>query len=338
MNDHKLGSWVRRFLVEYLVGERNLSRNTQRSYRDTLCLLLPFISKAASRRPDQLLVEDITAERVGAFLCNLKETRNCGPATLNQRLAAIHSLSHFISLHCPELVEWSGKVRTIRGKKAPHPLISYLEKEEMDALLAAPNHESEQGRRDHAVLIFLYNTGARADEVAHVRVGDLDLAATPDREPSSVLIHGKGNKQRRCPLWTDTVNDLAPFVANRPSSDHVFRNRLARPLTRFGIHAIVERHAKAVAKTRPSMAKKRLSPHTIRHTTATHLLRAGVDINTIRAWLGHVSLATTNIYAEVDLEMKAKALATCEVEDGRPGKPEQPWRENEELMQFLKTL
>jgi site-specific recombinase XerD len=338
MTDTLLGPWIRRFLVEHLVVERNLSRNTQTSYRDTLCLLLPFVARLAKKRTDQLRVEDITAERVSAFLRNLQETRNSGPATLNQRLAAIHSLSHFISLHCPELVQWCGEIRAIQGKKAPRQSLSYFEKDEMDALLAAPDRSSDQGRRDHVVLMFLYNTGARADEVAHVRIGDLDLGAMPDRDPSSVVIHGKGNKQRRCPLWPTTVQALHPLVADRLPSDHVFRNRRGQPLTRFGIHALVERHAKAVAKNRPSMSKKQLSPHTIRHTTATHLLRAGVDINTIRAWLGHVSLATTNIYAEVDLQMKERALATCEVVENRSNKRNRRYREDKELMEFLRKL
>jgi len=338
MSDALMGPWVRRFLVEHLVSERNLARNTQRSYRDTLCLLLPFVACNAHRRIDQLLVEDLTVERVRAFLRNLEETRGCSPATLNQRLAAIHSLGHFIGLHSPEHVQWCGEIRTIQGKKAPHALISYLEKEEMDALLAAPDCANVQGRRDHAVLLFLYNTGARADEVAHVHVDDLDLGSTPARDSSSVLIHGKGNKQRRCPLWARTVNELLPLVANRLPSDHVFRNRRGQPLTRFGIHALVERYAEAVSATRPSMTKKRVSPHTIRHTTATHLLRAGVDINTIRAWLGHVCLSTTSIYAEVDLQMKAKALATCEVADADPQKVKQRYRDDKELMEFLKTL
>ena len=131
---------------------------------------------------------------------------------------------------------------------------------------------------------------------------------------SSVLIHGKGNKSRRCPVWTKTVIELLDLVGNRAASEHVFLNRRGQPLTRYGIHALVERHVVKVAAKLPSITKKRVSPHTIRHTTATHLLRAGVDINTIRAWLGHVSLNTTNIYAEVDLEMKAKALANCEIE------------------------
>jgi site-specific recombinase XerD len=253
-------------------------------------------------------------------------------------LAAIHSLSHFISLHSPELVQWSGEIRAIQGKKSPRQPLSYFEKEEMDALLAAPDRSSDQGLRDHAVLLFLYNTGARADEAAHVRIGDLDLGLAPDRDSSTVLIHGKGNKQRRCPLWPVTVQALRPLVADRPPSDHVFRNRLGQPLTRFGIHALVERYARAVAQTRPSMGKKQLSPHTIRHTTATHLLRAGVDINTIRAWLGHVSLATTNIYAEVDLQMKEKALAACEVGESPSRKRKTRYREDRELMEFLKKL
>jgi site-specific recombinase XerD len=286
-------------------------------------------------RVDQLRVEDLSAERIRAFLLDLEERRGCGAATRNQRLAAIHSLAHFIGLHSPEHLLWCGQIRTIPSKKSARPLVTYLEKDEMDALLAAPDRDTTQGRRDYGVLLFLYNTGARADEVAHVRIIDLDLGSTPDRDPSSVLIHGKGNKSRRCPLWVKTVNELIPQVGNRESTQHVFLNRRGQPLTRFGIHALVERYAETVAAKRPSMAKKRVSPHTIRHTTATHLLRAGVDINTIRAWLGHVSLSTTNVYAEADLEMKAKALANCEIKEDTPQKP---WRQDKGLMDFLRTL
>jgi integrase/recombinase XerD len=141
---------------------------------------------------------------------------------------------------------------------------------------------------------------------------------------------------RRCPLWARTVNELAVLVHGRTEKEHVFLNSRGSPLTRFGIHALVERCAARAAEKMPSVANKRVSPHTIRHTTATHLLRAGVDINTIRAWLGHVSLATTNIYAEVDLAMKAKALASCEVEE--EGQAQKPWREDKGLMEFLRTL
>src|SRR5438552_11916970 len=205
----------------------------------------------------------------------------------------------------------------------------------MDALLAARDLRTAQGRRGPALLLFPYNAGARADEAAQVRIGDLTLPPVPDRDLASVLIRGKGNKLRRCPLWAQTVRELAALVQGRGSGEHVFLNRCGRPITRFGIHTLVERCAARAVKKVPSLAGKRVSPHTIRHTTATHLLRSGVDINTIRAWLGHVSLVTTNVYAEVDLEMKAKALANCEVKEGKPKKP---WREDKGLMEFLKTL
>lgn len=330
-----LSPWVRRFLLEYLIGERNLAKNTQTSYRDTLCQLLPFISKAIERRIDRLLVEDVSADRVRAFLQDVEETRGCGPATRNQRLAAVRSLAQFVGRHSPEHLVWCGAIMQIGVKKVPRPLIGYLEKEEMDALLAAPDRTHSQGHRDHAILLFLYNTGARADEAAQTLVADLDLGTVPARDKSSVLLRGKGNKRRRCPLWETTTTELSQLISGRAPSDHVFRNRRGQPLTRFGIHALVERYAATVGTRLPSLAKKRVSPHTIRHTTATHLLRAGVDINTIRAWLGHVSLATTNVYAEVDLEMKAKALANCKVKEEESQKP---WREDGELMDFLRTL
>jgi site-specific recombinase XerD len=181
----------------------------------------------------------------------------------------------------------------------------------------------------------LYNAGARADETAQVRIEDLALPLVADRDLASVLIRGKGNKPRRCPLWAQTVRELAPLVQGRGPSEPVFLNRCGRPITRFGIHALVERSAGRASKQVPSLVGKRVSPHTIRHTTATHLLRSGVDINTIRAWLGHVSLTTTNVYAEVDLEMKAKALANCAVEGENQASQ---WKKDKGLMEFLRTL
>ena len=334
-NTNLLSPWIRRFLLEYLVGERNLARNTQKSYRDTLQQLLPFVARTAHRRIDRLCVEDVSPTRTRSFLQDLEKTRGCGIATRNQRLAAIRSLARFISLHSPEHLEWSGQIQTITSKKVAPPLIGYLEKNELDALLKAPDCHTAQGRRDYAVLQFLYNTGARADEVAQVRIGDLNLGAVSSRDTSFVLLHGKGNKPRCCPLWSRTVNELRPLIADRATSEHVFLNRCGQPLTRFGIHALVERYAMRVAMKVPSVAKKCVCPHMIRHTTATHLLRAGVDINTIRSWLGHVCLTTTNVYAEVDLEMKTRALLKCEIKDGKPKKP---WRKNPGLMEFLRSL
>lgn len=331
-----LGPWVRRFLMEHLVGERNLACNTQRSYRDTLRLLLPEVARCSKKPVDRLAVTDLSLDCVRRFLSELEEKRGCGIATRNLRLAAIHALARFIGLHAPELVEWCGQVRSVPFKKAPNTLVTYLEKAEMDALLEAPDRTTAQGCRDHTLLLFLYNTGARADEAAHVLIADLELGLKPERDPSAVLIRGKGSKLRRCPLWARTVNALSVLAQRRAEKEHVFLNCRGAPLTRFGIHTMVERYAARVAAKMPSVATKRVSPHTIRHTTATHLLRAGVDINTIRAWLGHVSLATTNIYAEVDLEMKAKALASCEVEE--EGQASKPWREDKGLMEFLRRL
>lgn len=321
--------------MEHMVSERNLARNTQRSYRDTLRLLLPAVARRARKSVDELAVTDLSADRVRQFLKDLEEGRGCAIATRNQRLAAIHALARFIGLHAPELVQWCGQVRTVPFKKAPRALIPYLEKAEMDALLAAPDLTSAQGRRDHAVLQFLYNAGARASEAAQVQIGDLNLPRVPNRDQAWVAIQGKGNKRRLCPLWTSTANELRLLIGDRTASENLFLNRRGQPLTRFGIHALVERYAARAAAQVPSMAKKRVSPHTIRHTTATHLLRAGNDINTIRGWLGHVSVDTTNVYAEVDVETKAKTLATCEIKEAKRKKP---WREDKGLMEFLRTL
>jgi integrase/recombinase XerD len=331
----KLGPWVRRFLLEHLVDERNLARNTQRSYRDTLALMLPFIAAKLHKHVDQLTVGDITAEQVRLFLQDLEQTRGCSVTTRNQRLAVVHALARFIGENSPEHIEWCGSVRAIPFKKAMNREITYLEKAEMDALLAAPDCGTAQGQRDYVLLLFLYNTGARADEAAQLTIADLQLAHAPARDLSSVQIRGKGNKLRHCPLWPHTVSAIAAATAGRAPHEHVFLNRCGRPITRFGIHTMVERYVERVSAKIPALTAKRASPHSIRHTTATHLLRSGVDINTIRAWLGHVSINTTNIYAETDLEMKAKALANCEVKET---KRTRKWAEDKGLMSFLRTL
>jgi site-specific recombinase XerD len=332
----RLGPWVRRFLLEHLVGERNLARNTQRSYRDSLALLIPFIGDKTRKEVDQLDVDHLSAEHVRQFLQHLEETRGCSVPTRNQRLAAIHALAHFIGERGPEHIDWCGQIQAVPFKRAARTSITYLEKPEMDALLAAPDRNSAQGRRDYVLLLFLYNTGARADEAAQLSVGDLRLAHAPNKDHSSVQIRGKGNKLRFCPLWPHTVRELAALVGEKAPTEHVFINRWGRPLTRFGVHTMVTRYARRVSAKMPGLAVKRVSPHSIRHTCATHLLRAGVDINTIRAWLGHVSLDTTNVYAETDLEMKAAALAHCEVRGS--SKPTKRWRQDAGLMAFLKSL
>jgi site-specific recombinase XerD len=328
-NRSLLGPWVRRFLLEHLVGELNLSRNTQASYRDALALLLPFAARNARQPVDQLEVERLTPEVVRGFLAHLEGVRHCSVTTRNQRLAAIHSFSRFIGARSPEHLAWCAELTAIPFKKAAKGTLPYLEKPEMDAVLAAPDRRTSQGARDHALLLFLYNAGARADEAARLRVADLDLGPTP-----AVRILGKGNKTRLCPLWASTASALRALIAGHGGQDPVFLNRRSEGITRFGIYALVRRCAAQAAQRVSSVRTKRVSPHVIRHTTAVHLLRAGVDINTIRAWLGHVSLDTTNIYAEVDLEMKAKALSQCAIPDTKRGS----WHRQPGLMAFLKSL
>lgn len=328
------GLWIKRFLMEYLISIRNLSKNTQLSYRDTFRLLLPFASNRGKVSIDKLMVEDITPEIIKMFLTELETDRKCSLSTRNQRLSAVHAFAKFVGLNSPEHVEWCRQINMIPFKKAKKTLVTYLEKSEMDALLDAPNSKSEQGMRDHALLLFLYNTGARADEAAQLMIKDLSIKSSMNTL-STVLIKGKGNKPRRCPLWEQTQKELSILIAERAASEYVFLNRLKQPITRFGIHNMVKRYVELVAGENPSIRKKKVSPHTIRHTTATHLLQSGVDINTIRAWLGHVSINTTNIYAEVDLNMKAKALACCEIK-GDAGQTH--WRDRKDLMAFLDSL
>lgn len=325
-----LGPWVRRFLLEYLAKERNLASNTRSSYRDMLVLLLPYAAEHLKKTTDRLTVTDLSPELVRKFLSHLEQDRLCSATTRNQRLGGIRALARFIGQNSPEHIDWCGQIRLIAFKKTTQKCITYLEKPEMNALLDAPDRRTPQGRRDYALLLFLYNSGARASEAAGVRIADLYWHA------KCVRIVGKGNKQRSCPLWTDTMEQLRWITDRRPPKQYVFLNRNSRPITRYGIYAMVERYSLIAAAKSPSLSTKRLSPHVIRHTTATHLLRSGVDINTIRAWLGHVSINTTMIYAETDLETKARALATCAPETSGPKK--KTWRLRPDLMEFLRGL
>jgi site-specific recombinase XerD len=323
------GPWVRRFLVEYVLKERNYSLNTQQSYRDTFLLFLPFAARKCRCAVDQLSLAQIKPRVVREFLGHLEQVRRCGPATVNHRLAALRSWARFVGTHSPEHVEWCRQMQSIPLKKTASAVVSYLEKEEMQALLAAPDRTTAQGFRDYVLLLFLYNTGARVSEACQLTVGDLDLAAPV------VTLHGKGRKIRQCPLWKVTALALRELVAGCLASQAVFVNQCGQPLTRFGIHTLIERWVRRAAVKTPTLKAKRISPHSIRHTTGMHLLRSGVDINTIRIWLGHVSLQTTHIYAESDLKMKAEALARCEAPLlSKRKKPSDP----KALLGFLKTI
>lgn len=330
---HLIGPFIRRFLLEEMVADRNLTINTQRSYRDSIRLLLRFMADHHATDATRVTVEQLTAAIVRAFLAHLEEQRRNSVATRNQRLAAIHSLFRFVGRQVPELVDHATQIQAIPLRRAILPTMDYLDKAEIDAVLAAPERRRPQGQRDYALLLFLYNTGARASEAAELTVGGLTLAAAP-----FARFLGKGRKIRTCPLWPHTAKVLRQLLGARlegPHDDPVFRNVRGEAITRFGIHALVTRTVANAAKTTPSLGEKRVSPHTMRHTAAVHLLRSGVDINTIRAWLGHVSLETTNRYTDIDLETKAKALEACAVTnaDRTPA-----WRGDKDLMDFLSSL
>lgn len=334
---HLIGPFVRRFLVEELARDRNFSPNTLKSYRDAIRLLFRFLADRHATDPTCVTVEQVDDTLLRDFLRDCEDRRGNAPATCNQRLAAFHSLFRFIGRQEPELVEQAARIQGIAFRRVPIPVMPYLDKPEIEALLTAPDRRCLQGRRDYAMLLFLYNSGARASEAAGTNVSDLRLTGAP-----SVLIRGKGRKDRVCPLWPRTAETLRALLGVRlsgPAQAPVFLNCRGQRITRHGVHTLVERSVAKAVEAAPSLAGKRVSPHTVRHTTAVHLLRAGVDINTIRAWLGHVSLETTNRYAEVDLEMKAQALATCADNVPTPSPGNAPsWHGDSKLMDFLASL
>jgi site-specific recombinase XerD len=280
---------------------------------------------------DRLEVIDVSAPCVRVFLAHLKQQRRVSVATRNKRLAAIRSLARFVAERSPQHVAWYSDIKTVLFKKTIRNLICYLEKSEVEALLAIPDRTMIAGRRNHALLLFLYNSGARASEAAGLCIADLDL--TPTATPS-VRILGKGMKERRCPPWKKTAKELAQLVEGRSPRERVFLNRCGQPLTRFGICNLLKVCVERVCKCTSSLLTKRVSPHTLQHSTATHLLRAVVDLNTIRCWLGHVSLDTTQVHAEMDLEMKARALEKCDTMEFK----KQTVVSGEPLMGFLRAI
>ena len=326
-----LGTWIKRFLMEYLPTERNLAVNTLKSYRDGLTLLLPFVAERCGKPVERLAVEDLSADRVTAFLGHLEQERGCSVQTRNLRLTAIRSFARYVAVRDAVLVEWAGGIRAIPLKKTVRPRIAWLSAENMDAMIAGPDRRTVAGRVEHALLLFLYNTGARASEAVGLQVEDLHL---PERtgENARVTIHGKGGKIRVTPIWTSTAKALAALARDRPPGcGSVFWSRHRKPYTRHGIIELVERAAVRV----PELEGQKITPHVLRHSCACHLLRSGVDINTIRAWLGHVSLATTNIYAEVDIKAKEEAMkSTC---PGDPGDAPR-WKARGGLLEQLKAI
>lgn len=335
--------WIRRFFCDYMVTTMNKSHNTQKCYRDCIKMLLAFTSEKLNKRVDKILVNDITADLVLDFLNHLEKDRGNSVKSRNNRRSAIMTFANFVAVYAPEFVEWSRMAHLVPLKKHPierkedgyvKPVINYLTKEEMNVVLESPDRSTDQGRRDYALLTFLYNSGARASEVANLRICNLTIPLNSN-DDGTVDILGKGGKVRTCPIWGSTLSLIRPLIQGRDPTENVFLNRYGEPITRHGVYELVTRHADRAATTMPSIKDKSVSPHTIRHTTATMMLSAGIDINVIRAWLGHVSVNTTNIYAEVDLRMKAQAIKICKVSD-RPIKKD--WKNNKDLMDFLNNI
>lgn len=305
--DGDLGPHLRRFLGEYLPSQRSASPRTVRAYRDALKLLLQSIAETRRCSAADLRFAHVDRAAVLAFLAALESTRGNSVTTRNHRLAAIRSFVRFVSTAAPEAVEQCAQILDIPRKRGDSRRIDYLTVDEMQAILQEVRLDTADGRRDDVLLRFLYNTGARVQEALDVRACDLRLDSPPH-----VLLRGKGRKERVCPLWDDTVQRLRRFLAERrlesSQPSPVFTGRGGRALTRFGVGYILDKYVQRALSRCPGLSRKRLHPHTLRHTTAMHLLQSGVDLNTIRCWLGHASVTTTNRYVEIDLEMKRRAL------------------------------
>jgi len=304
---HMPANFMKRFFGHYLPIQKGLATNTILAYRDTIKLLLCYAADTLNKNADELSVEEIDESLVLAFLDHLENTRGCTPRTRNARLAAIRVLFSFIAREEPALLHQCQKIRAIPLKRTEHKTIDYLEENEMQALLDTVDVNSRTGVRDKALLLLLYNTGARVSEIVELKMGNMRLQGT-----AQVTLTGKGNKHRSCLLWPETAQALQAYlklrVSKDPAAEQVFLNANGSPVTRFGIRHIIRKYAASAQNQCPSLRDKIVNPHTIRHTTAMHLLRAGNDINMISYWLGHADINTTHVYIEIDTEMKRKML------------------------------
>jgi site-specific recombinase XerD len=327
---------LREFFADHLPRVRGMSPHTVCSYRDSVTLLLRFLAERHDRDVVKLDFGDLSPDSIIAFLAHLEEERRNTAATRNARLAAIHSFARFAAMSHPEHLELCQRVLAVPFKRARPRLVEYLEAREIAPILDAPDRASPDGRRDHALMLTLFNTGARVQEILDVRPSDLQLV-----RPLQVRLRGKGRKERICPLWPRTVKVLRAFVAEsgvEPSStQQLFRNRRGEPLTRFGVRYLLRKYTEHATTAVKTLAKKRVHPHVIRHTTAVHLLQAGVDLVTIGHWLGHASVETTNRYAAVDLETKRAAVAKARPV-GRVASAAAAWRKDRTILEWLEAL
>jgi integrase/recombinase XerD len=319
------------FFTDRLMNQLHASPHTIASYRDTMRLLLTFTCQQRGKEPCKLDFTDLDAPAVGAFLTHLETTRRNGITTRNARLTAIHSLFRYASLHVPEHAELISRVLAIPGKRHDHPTVCFLTREEISALLAAPDPATWAGRRDHALLLVGVQAGLRVSELTGLTVSDADPGTGPH-----VTCHGKGRKERATPLTPATAAVLRDWLAERggTGTDPLFPSRRGTRLSRDAVERLLTKHATAAARTCPSIAAKHITPHVLRHSAAMALLHAGVDITVIALWLGHESPATTRVYLHADMALKEQALSRL-APDGTPsGRYTAP----DSLLAFLDTL
>jgi integrase/recombinase XerD len=322
---------VQDFFLQRLIKQRGASARTVESYRDAFELLLTFAEQHTGKPPSALCLADLDAPLVLDFLDHLESERGNGTRTRNARLAALRSFMRYACVRDPAALPIAQRVLAIPAKRFDQPVLGYLTREEVAAILAAPDRDTWSGHRDAVLLATTYNTGARVSEITGLRVRDVLL----DRQ-AAVHLHGKGRKERAIPLWKSTATQLRGWLPRiEPGPDTpVFPNRAGRPLSRSGIRDRLERAVTAATHRCPSLQRQHVSPHTLRHSTAMHLLQSGVDLAVIALWLGHADPATTHLYLEADLATKEAALRR--LPDPTPAT--RRFRPGDRLLAFLDTL
>lgn len=319
------------FFQRRLIAERGASAHTIASYRDTFELLLRYAERCTGRPPTALTLADLDAPLILEFLDYLETKRGNTPRTRNLRLTAIRSFMHHVSLRDPTSLPVAQRVLAISSKRFDRPVLGFLSRDEVKALLDAPDRTTWSGRRDAVLLAVLYNTGARVSEIINLRIADVLL----DRE-SALRLRGKGRKERVVPLWKSTAAQLRAWLAqsNGDSDAPALPNRAGQQLSRAGVEQRLRVTIQKASERCSSLRERRVSPHTLRHTTAMHLLQSGVDITVIALWLGHEDTATTHMYIEADLAMKEAALRRVEP----PGIKPVRFKARDRLLAFLEAL
>jgi len=323
---------LRAFFYEWATQQRSLSPHTIRSYRDTWRLFLRFAAEHYHRPVTKLGLEDLTDKLVLGFLENGERVRHGSVGTRNCRLAALRAFFAFLAAREPSAIGQCTAVLHVPTKRAARPALCYLDANEVGAILAQPDRRTLEGQRDHALLSFLYNTGARIQEALDLCPNAIRFAA-----PATVRLFGKGRKERICPLWPETTQLLRALLSRHPRPDNqpLFVNRHGNPLGASGVRFKLAEYVKSATKGTPSLADKDISPHTFRHAAAVALIAAGVDIAVIRSWLGHASIDTTAHYAQANMTTKRTALAKVTL----PTKGREPrWRKNENVLTWLDSL